>query len=277
MGPARIAVLVIAAIAAIGAVFMMRVIMGGESDDRVIAETQPEAATVTVLAAARDLAIGERLSPEDFVWSEWPETAAAGNFVLQSAEPEAVENYTGAVVRVAMAASEPVLPGKVVKTGEAGFMSAMLSPGMRAVAIPIDVESGAGGFILPNDRVDVMLTRAAADAGAEGALDFTTNTILTNVRVLAIDQAFAEQDGEQTLVGSTATLELAPREAELVAQAGATGEIALALRSLADSVSNADEERAAGISQSPVRSTVQVYQYGAVSQVAVQDPVERAQ
>lgn len=115
-------------------------------------------------------------------------------------------------------------------------MSALLSPGMRAISTKISPETGAGGFILPNDRVDVIVTRrfrggSEADGGGES---FRSSTILRNVRVLAIDQTFAEAEGEQVVVGKTATLEMLPEQAEAFALGEASGSISLSLRPLAD-------------------------------------------
>ncbi len=282
MSPARIAVLAIAAVAAIAAALLMRgIMMSRPAEAPIVAEVRDEAPSVSVLAAARDLAVGERIMPGDLVWADWPESAAIPSFVLEASQPNAMEEYEAAVVRAPIAQGEPLLPGRVVRIGDASFMAAMLAPGMRAVAIPISVQRGAGGFILPNDRVDVVLTRETATD--EGRAEYITSTILTNVRVLAIDQTFAEIDGQQTVIGSTATLELAPREVELVSQAEALGSVSsggglsLALRSLADSVAHADEARAAGLFQAPVQATVQVYRYGGVRRVAVEDTPERTQ
>lgn len=276
MGPARIIVLAIAALAAVAAVFMMRALMSDAGPTAIVAEAE-EAATVQVLAAGRDLAMGERLAVGDLVWTDWPAGATAPSYVLQNAAPDAIETYAEAIVRVPMAAGEPFMPSKVVQAGEAGFMAAMLTPGMRAVSVPISVDSGAGGFILPpNDRVDVLLTREVA-ADAEGdQRTFSTDTILTNVRVLAIDQTLDTDEEATTVVGSTATLELSPAEAEILNQAYAAGTISLALRSLADTIQNGDA-RTAGLNRTPARTTVQVYRYGGVSQVAVQENGGRAQ
>jgi pilus assembly protein CpaB len=275
MGPARIAVLVIAAIAAIAAVFLMRSMTGG-SDNAIVAQAPEPVATIPVLTAARDLAPGERIAAADLAWTDWPEAAAGPSFVTQVSQPDAMEAYADAVVRDAIAANEPVLPGKVVLAGEGGFLSASLSPGMRAASIPISVESGAGGFILPYDRVDVLLTRETVAAQDGGPTAYTTDTVLSNVRVLAIDQASEGPDSQQVLVGSTATLEVTPSEAEMLAQAQAMGTIRLTLRSLADSVINEDEQRAAGLGQAPAQASIQVYRYGGASQVAVQDTEARA-
>ncbi len=274
MGPARIAVLAIALIAAVAAAFVMRAVMSASAPETsIVAEVREETPMASVLTAARDLVVGDRLAPEDLVWAEWPLTAVGPSFIIQDNNSGAIDDYANSVVRTPMSSGEPILPSKVVRTGEAGFMAAVLTPGMRAVAIPISVESGAGGFILPNDRVDVLLTRESMGPDGPG---YSSDTILTNVRVLAIDQTIKEEEGDQVVVGSTATLELAPGEAEMVAQANAMGRVSLALRALADSIVNADEQRAAGLKAPPVQASVQVYRYGGVSHVAVQETQERA-
>ena len=112
----------------------------------------------------------------------------------------------------------------------AGFMAAMLSPGMRAISITISTDSGAGGFILPNDRVDLLLTRK----GDGNPPRVSANTILTNVRVLAVDQTFKQEKEAKTVIGKTATLELTPDQAEQVARAQNQGIISLSLRPLSE-------------------------------------------
>src|SRR5262249_54017965 len=118
--------------------------------------------------------------------------------------------------------------------GAAGYMAAILPSGMRAVSTEISPETGAGGFILPNDRVDVILSRRAATDTRNANAQPTSETILTNVKVLAIDQTVEEKGGQRVVVGKTATLELAPRQAESLAQARQQGTLSLALRSLLD-------------------------------------------
>jgi pilus assembly protein CpaB len=120
----------------------------------------------------------------------------------------------------------------VIKAQGASFMSATISPGRRAVSIGISAEQGAGGFILPNDRVDVILTRQVGSSGSEK--DFQSVTILHNIRVLAIDQTAKPDNNAQSAVGKTATLELTEEQAELVAQSAADGTLSLALRALGE-------------------------------------------
>ena len=144
--------------------------------------------------------------------------------------------YVGAVVREAFLAGEPIVDGKVVRAGESGFMAVVLQPGMRAMSVPITVETASGGFILPGDRVDVLLSAQIQSENEEGAprKAFMANLVLQNVKVLAIDQATQPEKGATTVVGATATLEVGPREAEALALAKAQGDLSLVLRSYAD-------------------------------------------
>lgn len=279
MGPARIVVLIIALIAAIGAVFMMRALMGGSQADSVVAEAVQQEPRAGVLTAARDLVPGERLTAADLAWTEWPQSAASPAFVLQTAQPDAMDTYSEAIVRSPIAMGEPILATKLVMAGDAGFMAAMLSPGMRAVSIPITAESAAGGFILPpDDRVDVLLTREFIDPeGETSQTEYVTETILRNVRVLAIDQTPRLDDGVATILGSTATLELTPSEAEVLNQGMAAGTLSLSLLSVADAVQDTAADRVVIQAENPVQSSVTVLRYGVIGHVAVQDTPERAQ
>jgi pilus assembly protein CpaB len=137
-----------------------------------------------------------------------------------------------------MLAGEPIIARKIVRSGDSGYMAAVLEPGMRAMSMRVSVETAAGGFILPGDRVDVLLTREqrlsdAAGAQASGRAKFTSATVMQNVKVLAIDQTTTTSD-EHAVVGATATLELGPRDAEALALARSEGELSLVLRSYAD-------------------------------------------
>ena len=140
-------------------------------------------------------------------------------------------------------------------------MSAILPRGMRAVSTKISPETGAGGFILPNDRVDVILTKKEKNESIGGSETFNSETILANVRVLAIDQTVKEEDGRQVVVGKTATLELAPEQAEVLTLAEQMGEMSLALRSLADAAPGSEDDRV-------YRSgSIKVVKFGVASQV----------
>ncbi|MGH6935691.1 MAG: Flp pilus assembly protein CpaB, partial [Methylocella sp.] len=157
--------------------------------------------------------------------------------VRKSALPGAVEELQGSLVRSNFAAGEPLRPDRLVKGPRSGFLAAALSKGSRAVAINIDTQgsSTAGGFILPNDRVDVIRIFHDEDTAHKGAgSSFVSQTILTNVRVLAIGQNFQEKNGERVITGANATLELTPAQAETIILEQRVGQLSLVLRSMND-------------------------------------------
>ena len=153
----------------------------------------------------------------------------------ERASRRASSNIAGSIVRVPMAAGEPVRDNKLIKAKGSGYMAAILPSGMRAISTEISPETGAGGFILPNDRVDVILSRRDREAEkVTGVESHISETILSDVRVLAIDQLVQEKDGQRVVVGKTATLELTQRQAELLAAARQMGTLSLTLRSIVD-------------------------------------------
>jgi pilus assembly protein CpaB len=198
----------------------------------------PKIAAVEVLVAKSDIAVGQSVSPGDVQWQDWPINAATGNFIRKSDRPNAIENLSGSIARAPFISGEPIREVKLVNAKGAGFMAAILPSGMRAISTQISPETGAGGFILPNDHVDVILTRRDADKSAGGDTH-SSETILTNVRVLAIDQNVQEKDGQKVVVGKTATLELTPTQTETLALSQQLGTLALALRSIADASNDA--------------------------------------
>ena len=195
----------------------------------------PQIATVEVLVAKSDIGMGQTVSPGDVRWQEWPAAAASGNFIRKTDRPNAVETLSGTIARYPFVNGEPIREAKLVNSKGSGFMAAILPAGMRAISTQISPETGAGGFILPNDHVDVILTRRdqAADKAAGGDTH-SSETVLTNVRVLAIDQNVQEKDGQKVVVGKTATLELTPAQTETLALSQQLGTLSLALRSIAD-------------------------------------------
>ncbi|MDF1627776.1 MAG: Flp pilus assembly protein CpaB [Parvibaculaceae bacterium] len=232
----RIGILALALVAAGLAAFLVRTLVSSDTPQQVSAPQPVEQPMAEVLVAAQTITIGQRVGKSDLSWQRWPETAVASTFITRGKQPDAQDVYAGAIARGQLAQGEPVSAAKLVSFENAGFMSALLSPGMRAISTKISPETGAGGFILPNDRVDVIVTRrfrggSEADGGGES---FRSSTILRNVRVLAIDQTFAEAEGEQVVVGKTATLEMLPEQAEAFALGEASGSISLSLRPLAD-------------------------------------------
>lgn len=198
------------------------------------AQMQKKAETVDVLVAASDIGLGQTLKPGDMQWQAWPATAAAsGNFIHKQDRPAAESQLSGYVARSPFVAGEPIRDSKLVNPKGAGVMAAILPPGTRAIATQISPESGAGGFILPNDRVDVILTRK--ETGRTSAEEkYVSETVLSDVRVLAVDQMLEEKNGQKVVIGKTATLELTAGQAETLAYAQRTGTVSLALRSLAD-------------------------------------------
>ena len=226
---ARIAVLAIALIAGGIAALLVRGSGSKPSAPQIVETVQ----TAEVLVATAAVQMGQAVDAANLQWKEWPKDGAAG-FISRSSQPEAINEIAGSVARQPIAAGEPINLQKLVKADGSGFMAAILPSGMRAVATEISAETGAGGFILPNDRVDIILTRKDTSANASGE-QYSSTTILTNVRVLAIDQAVSEQDGQKVVVGRTATLELLPRQTEILALARQLGSLSLSLRALSDS------------------------------------------
>ena len=306
MKPARIAVICIAAVAAIGLAFVVRA-MGSSGRPIATATAGPAPAAMSmakVLVAAHDLAPGTRLADADLEWKEWPADQVNPAFITdgtvpvpaadakpadkdkpEDAKPEgavakvtrtasdlatggAKADYFGSVVREPILSGEPIIARKIVRAGDSGgYMAAYLEPGMRAMAIRVTVETAAGGFILPGDRVDVLMTREmpAVATGVSGS-KFVSSTVMQNVKVLAIDQSTQAGDDAQAVVGATATLELGPRDTEALALAKSEGELSLVLRSYADTGGPSGRTGAPKSQTSAVR----VFRGGAPDVVAVQ-------
>jgi pilus assembly protein CpaB len=236
MKAARLVVLTVA-IAAGGVAAMLA---GRTEKPQVKTAPVQQIATVDVLVAKSDIAMGQTVQPGDVRWQEWPANAAIGNFIRRSDRPNAIETLSGSIARAPFVGGEPIREVKLVNAKGSGFMAAILPTGMRAVSTQISPETSAGGFILPNDHVDVILTRRGNDKSAGGETH-SSETILTNVRVLAIDQNVQEKDGQKVVVGKTATLELAPRQTETLALSQQLGTLSLALRSITDAKQDAPQ------------------------------------
>jgi pilus assembly protein CpaB len=229
-------VLGVAGTAALTAVFLTSGLRAPQIAPQMPAE--PGVLPVTeVLVAAVDLPVGTSVTPEQLKWQAWPKAAVSDLMITKDKSPDGLNDTVGAISRAPSMMGEPIRLDKMIKGTNGGFMSAVLPSGKRAVAINI-VSSGArsaGGFILPNDRVDIMRTGRDEDgAQARQGEAFITETILHNIRVLAIGQNIQERNGEKVVVGEHATLELDPRQAELVMLAQRSSELSLALRSLSD-------------------------------------------
>ena len=224
------------AVLAFGATYM--VLRGaGNSAPSPAAEAPPKVDVEQVLVAGQDLPMGTLVNEGATAWQTWPKGAVSELMITKSGKPDALKDVEGSMTRVAFLRGEPIRHDKLVKAGTSGFMSAILPTGKRAVAIKIDNEgdSTAGGFILPNDRVDVVRLARDEDATkARGVEVMTAEPILANVRVLAIGQNVEEQNGKKVITGANATLELDPDQVNLIilAQHAGNSNLHLVLRSL---------------------------------------------
>jgi len=263
MNIARIVVLTIALGAGGVAAYLAR----GTDDKARPAEPVAQLPTVEILVAKIDIGLGQIVKPEDLQWQPWPTAAATGNVINRASNAEAIRDVSGSIVRGPFIAGEPIREQKLVKANGSGFMAAILPTGMRGISTEISPETGAGGFILPNDRVDVLLSKREKNPDSKGADLISSEIILTNIRVLAIDQAPKEKEGSNSLVGKTATLEMKPDQAETLGRARQSGTIQLALRSITD-VNMAES----GSQDQPARrdQSVNVVRYGIANQSTAQ-------
>jgi pilus assembly protein CpaB len=265
MNIARIVVLVIALSAGGVAAYLAR---GTEENPRPATEPVAQLPTVEVLVAKSDIGLGQPVKPEDLQWQAWPASIAGNNLVKRASRADAITEIAGSIARSPFIAGEPIREQKLVKANGSGFMAAILPTGMRAVSTEISPETGAGGFILPNDRVDVILTKREKNPERSTGDGVQSEIILSNIRVLAIDQAPKEKEGINALVGRTATLELKPEQAEMLTRSRQSGTLALALRSITDVNATAE-----GLSAEQVKKrseSVNVVRYGVANQTTAQ-------
>jgi len=263
MNIARIVVLTIALSAGGVAAYLAR---GTDNTSRP-AEPVAQLPTTEILVAKSDLGLGQLVKPEDLQWQSWPASSTSGSLITRAGRADAITDIAGSIVRAPFIAGEPIREQKLVKANGSGFMAAILPTGMRGVSTEISPETGAGGFILPNDRVDVLLSKREKNPDSKAADIVSTEIILTNIRVLAIDQAPKEKEGSNSLVGKTATLELKPEQAETLGRARQSGTLSLALRSITDAnkVNNGAQDLAR-----KQGGSVNVVRYGVASQSTAQ-------
>ena len=229
---------------------------------------------VKVLVAAQNLPLGSRLNEAAFEWKQWPAEAVSPAFISNDLRPNADAELLNAIVRSPLVQGEPINEGKLVKAGESGVMAALLRPGMRAVTTRISVDSAAGGFIQPGDRVDIILTqtvqrnRAGNNQGNQRI--YVSDTVFENVHVLAIDQTFSTSaESGATKIGSTATFEMSQTDAELLQQAVAKGDLTLTLRGIRNSRAAAPTTATFDKEEEDTQSTLTVYRGGQPQQVAI--------
>jgi pilus assembly protein CpaB len=260
MNSKRVVFLLLAVIVAGATAFMARAWLQNEraalmAQAGLHREAAPTAApTLQVLVARNAIHTGQIVKPDDMRWQSWPQGSLAPTYIVEGKRP--LSDFVGAVARGPIAAGEPVTEGKLVLAGTRGFMAAVLQPGTRAVSVPITATSAVSGFIYAGDRVDVLLTHVLSSQGgqsggqsAPSGQRAATETILRNARVIAMDQKLDFSPGDKPDVGKTATLELTPKQTELVTLAVKMGDLSLVLRSLQDT--NEDGRDAAAIENAP--------------------------
>jgi pilus assembly protein CpaB len=229
MKRAQLVGVTIAAVCGLGAFFG---VMSLVNKPQKVVREEVQTNTTQVLVARSEIGLGQITGPESFRWQDWPQSAMGAGYVQRSARPNAINDLAGSVARAPMLPGEPVTAAKLVRAGEGGVLAAILPQGMRGISTRIKEETGVGRLILPNDHVDVILTQRRR--GRAGGDEFVSDTLFRNVRVLAIGQLIEAKDGKKLAEGNTATLELTPRQSELLALANAMGEISLTPRSIAD-------------------------------------------
>jgi pilus assembly protein CpaB len=227
MNTQRLVVLGLALVAAGGAAFLVRGMLGGGTPS---VQAKPAPAMSEVLVANATLTPGQALSVDQVRWEKWPTATVDAAFITHEVVGSLDQAVKGTVVRAPILQGQPITSTSIVHGDASGFMAATLTEGMRAVSITISADSGAGGFILPNDRVDVILTRKPSGNSMRGF----AKTILSNLRVLAVDQTFRQEKDTRTVVGKTATVEVSPEQAETISAASISGQLSLSLRPLSD-------------------------------------------
>ncbi|MEM9732172.1 MAG: Flp pilus assembly protein CpaB [Pseudomonadota bacterium] len=264
MKPMQLILIAIALVCALGAGLLM-MNMGDEPAPKVAKKKKPP--VTRVLIANKKIAMGSSLGAENLKWEKWPKDTVRESYITQKANPKAIEEYKKAIARSGFFAGEPIRDAKIVHT-DSGYLSAILPAGKRAMAIPVRATSSAGGFVLPNDNVDVILNYRMKPEGG-GPTKLITEVILQNIRVLAVDRLIEEKEGKKAKVGRTITLELTAQQTEIVAAARATGSLTLALRSVEDAdLDPADAgDHLLSSGGKRAKGTVRVIRYGATSEV----------
>ena len=212
-----------------------------------LTEAPQPAPALQVLVARTDIRTGQIVKPDDMRWQAWPDGTISPTYIIEGRRP--LSDFVGAVARAPISAGEPITEGRVVLSGTRGFMAAVLQPGMRAVSVQVTPTSGVSGFIFAGDRVDLILTHVyEKDAMKERQ---ASETVLRDIRVIAMDQRLDMRPGEAPQVAKTATLEVTPKQVEIIAVAAEMGKLSLALRSLQEPADAADGGAAASAPDEP--------------------------
>lgn len=296
MNRARLAILGLALVAAVVMAFLVRGLATPKTPPpvAVAAPPPPEKPMAQVLVAKRNLPVGTRLTQEDLGWQPWPLEALNSTLITDGSAPTngdkpdsikaAVEEtaakaakatkdliapqnamlaFVGAIVKDSIAIGEPLTATKVIRAGDSNYMAVVVAPGMRAISIPISAETSVGGFILPGDRVDVIQSRAGPDGKS-----YETQTLMRNVRILAIDQKSLADKGATAMVGAVAVLEIPAEDVDIISRGKMQGEMQLALRAYTD-IGGGPSPGARKSLLPPPPQTLTVYRGGQASEVVV--------
>ena len=230
----RVILVVLAVLIAGGAVLLMQMMLRGPAGRN----AGPDDASrrhppVQVLVAKDDLYAGQFVTPADLTWQAWPDGAVPAAYAVQGKTRQ--EDFVGAVVADRLAAGDPITLAHVVRAGDRGFMAAVLQPGDRAITVNVTTSTGMAGFLFPGDRVDILLTQTIQSGGANSVSHHVSETILHDIRVVGLDQTLTDKkdDKKAPTAPKTATLEVTPKQAEIIAVANDMGVLTLALDSLA--------------------------------------------
>ena len=228
-----------------------------------------------VLSVAEPMDKGDRVRDGSLRWIDWPTEAVTPALIVNSpdAEVSAMESLMGALVREPLTPGDPLIMSRFIRAGDAGIMAALLNPGMRAVTVRISVDTASGGFIQPGDKVDIILQETLQPDGNFGGSTqpkYIATTIFENVTVLAIDQSFSNNpEGGAAIPGSTATLELSPRDAERVTVAQVRGDLSLVLRGFSGSAARAPTRATTPSETEKSVPPLTIYRSGTAQSVAV--------
>jgi len=190
----------------------------------------PTQSGTKILVATHGLPAGQFLQPNDLEWQSWPSDALNASYIVSGSR--SLDDLVGSVVRASIAGGEPVTDARLIKKGDRGFLSAIMAPGTRAVTVTLQQTSGLGGLVLPGDHVDVVLTAAVPSGVPNEPEHKASETVLEDIRVIAIDQKMSDMSNE-TVMARSATLEVTPKQAEILALVQDMGKLNLTLRSIA--------------------------------------------
>jgi pilus assembly protein CpaB len=190
----------------------------------------PKQAVTKILVATHGLPAGQFLKPDDLQWQNWPDDGLSASYIKEGTRT--LEDLVGTVVRAGIAAGEPITDDRLIKKGDRGFLSAVMAPDTRAVTVQLQQNAGLGGLVLPGDHVDVVLTAALPSSTPNEPERRASQTVLEDIRVVAIDQKMSDMSNE-TVMARSATLEVTPKQAEILALVADMGKLSLTLRSIA--------------------------------------------